>query len=682
MPNSLVKRHWFEILLVGAVMAVHLYAATSDAHNFPANWFTRDDAYYYFKVAQNLTEGRGLTFDGINPTNGYHPLWMLVNIPIFALARFDLILPLRILLLLQGALSAGTALLLYRIIRGTISHPLAVLAACWWAFDSYIHGTMYEYGLETGLASFAAALLIYQLCRFERTLRGSPPSRLQVARLAVFAVVALFSRLDLVFLSILAGAFIILRGTSLRVLLPLDLLLALVSILASFTYRLGVRDYYLYTQAAIAMIAISIVTKAILYYFLGLYHGIYARRFGPHVARIAIAVTASSLLTGGIMLAGSSFLGTFPRLALAYDWLLNLAGMIILRALARVFNQRTEEGDVSPVGMLKTRWRTWAEEALAYYSVLGIPLGLYLLFNKFTFGIAMPISGQVKRWWGSESMRAYGGPARNPLAFWGVDPEGDYNALRPFTSWLSALSEKIANWLRMYRSDEAYVELLLAACLLVLAVMLVNRRRSVRVSMQTSLPLLFTASALQVMSYNITGYSAIKEWYWITEPMLLVVAFCLLTSALSRSLEQLVPGRIFMWLLVAAIVLPMAWNFASLSAARMPHGVSSSGLPYLDSVQFLEQHTPPGAMIGMTGGGNVGYYIRDRVIVNMDGLINSLAYFEALKAGQATSYLRAIGLDYIFANPTILEGKPYRGQYATGSKIGRFGGKALTEFGP
>ena len=96
--------HWFEISLITIIMAVHLYAAFSAPHNFSMRWFTRDDAYYYFKVAQNITEGHGSSFDGINATNGYHPLWMAICIPIFSLARFDLILPLRILLVVMAAM--------------------------------------------------------------------------------------------------------------------------------------------------------------------------------------------------------------------------------------------------------------------------------------------------------------------------------------------------------------------------------------------------------------------------------------------------------------------------------------------------------------------------------------------------------------------------------------------------
>ena len=477
MQNKFLQQNWFEIILVAAVMAVHLYAATSDAHNFPANWFTRDDAYYYFKVAENLTEGHGLTFDGFNPTNGYHPLWMLVNIPIFALARFDLILPLRILLLVQGALSAGTALLIYRIIRRTFSEPLSILAACWWAFEPYIHNTMYEYGLETGLASFTVALLLYQLYRFERTWREYPPSRGRIASLAVFSLLALFSRLDLVFLALLAGAWIILRGTQLRLFLPLDMLLAAAAVLGAFTFRLGVRDYYQYTLPAIAMIAISVITKVGLYYLLGLYNGFHTRSFRWLLGRVTIAVTGSSILIGGIMLAAPSIVGTFPRSVLAYDWLLNLVGMIALRALARSFSQNSREAGNSPISMLKARGRRWVEEGLLYFSVLGIPLGLYMLFNKLTFGILMPVSGQIKRWWGSESMRAYGGPARGPLAFWGIDMGADYNAWMPLTRWLRQLSEKITEWAHLYRSDEAYTVLVLLTCILVLAVFMIDRRK-------------------------------------------------------------------------------------------------------------------------------------------------------------------------------------------------------------
>src|SRR5580700_9722242 len=44
---------------------------------FPDRLFA-DDSYFYFQVAWNFARGMGSTFNNIMPTNGYHPLWMLV----------------------------------------------------------------------------------------------------------------------------------------------------------------------------------------------------------------------------------------------------------------------------------------------------------------------------------------------------------------------------------------------------------------------------------------------------------------------------------------------------------------------------------------------------------------------------------------------------------------------------
>lgn len=40
--------------------------------------YVQDDFYYYLKVGQNIAHGHGSTFNGIVPTNGYHPLWELL----------------------------------------------------------------------------------------------------------------------------------------------------------------------------------------------------------------------------------------------------------------------------------------------------------------------------------------------------------------------------------------------------------------------------------------------------------------------------------------------------------------------------------------------------------------------------------------------------------------------------
>lgn len=46
-----------------------------------------DDAFYYFKIAENIVAGQGSTFNGIHETNGYHPLWMGVLVLLKAFAK-------------------------------------------------------------------------------------------------------------------------------------------------------------------------------------------------------------------------------------------------------------------------------------------------------------------------------------------------------------------------------------------------------------------------------------------------------------------------------------------------------------------------------------------------------------------------------------------------------------------
>src|SRR5688572_5154194 len=174
---------WFETILIIAVMSMSLYAALSDAQNLSLRWFTRDDAYYYFKVAQNISEGYGSTFDRINPTNGYHPLWMLICIPIFALARFDLVLPLRVLLLVMSGLSIATSILLYRLIGKVFAPVIGAIAALFWVFSFDILGIVYQHGLETGIGAFFVVLLVYKLYEFEKSWRTNEVSRKQIMTL-------------------------------------------------------------------------------------------------------------------------------------------------------------------------------------------------------------------------------------------------------------------------------------------------------------------------------------------------------------------------------------------------------------------------------------------------------------------------------------------------------------------
>ncbi len=74
---------------------------------------TFDDAYYYFGIARNVAEGHGSTFDGINQTNGYHPLWLAISVPVFAVG-FDDLVAVRVLLAIQFVVYGAALIVLAR----------------------------------------------------------------------------------------------------------------------------------------------------------------------------------------------------------------------------------------------------------------------------------------------------------------------------------------------------------------------------------------------------------------------------------------------------------------------------------------------------------------------------------------------------------------------------------------
>ncbi|MFO3796538.1 MAG: hypothetical protein ACK8QZ_04535, partial [Anaerolineales bacterium] len=304
-------KRWFEVLLVVVYLAIQFYAAFSDAYNLPNAWFTRDDAYYYFKVAQNISEGRGSTFDGVHPTNGYHPLWLLVCIPIFTLARWDVILPLRVLLIVLGILKVVTGILIYRLLRESISPAAAILAAVYWVFDRYIHETYYAMGLESGLALFFLVFLLVEIYRFERRGQEQAWHIRQIGWLGLLAALSLFSRLDLIFLVLVVGLWIVFRRTPFRYLLPLDLVILVAATLLAFVSRLGFPGYYSAKYAVLSILVVGVPLKISSFFFFGLYERPANLQPAEMARKVVGAGLLSSFLLFLLLMAGRA-LGLLP----------------------------------------------------------------------------------------------------------------------------------------------------------------------------------------------------------------------------------------------------------------------------------------------------------------------------------------------------------------------------------
>ena len=84
---------------------------------------------------------------------------------------------------------------------GQIDEPLAMLAAAFWVFNSFVHAAITQYGLETGLLVVAILFLLRRLQDFEARPPAEPVKTKEIALLAAAAVFVFLSRLDMIFLA-------------------------------------------------------------------------------------------------------------------------------------------------------------------------------------------------------------------------------------------------------------------------------------------------------------------------------------------------------------------------------------------------------------------------------------------------------------------------------------------------
>ena len=120
--------------------------------------FVQDDLLYYLKVAQNLAHGRGSTFNGIAPTNGYQPLWFLV-LTIVSLFTENPRTVLGFLAVSDWIAALATFLLARHLLRSCDARPL--LAFVLSAAVTLYSVSLFFYGMEVTLT---VPLLLGTVC--------------------------------------------------------------------------------------------------------------------------------------------------------------------------------------------------------------------------------------------------------------------------------------------------------------------------------------------------------------------------------------------------------------------------------------------------------------------------------------------------------------------------------------
>lgn len=146
---------YFPVLLYAAA-SLAMVALLGEAYLLPR---MSDDAYYYFVVAENVaSHGRSEFTPGV-PTNGYHPLWMLLLAAAGRVFGYGLATYKAVEII---AVSAGLAAFLYLFrIRGLVA-SLFCTFALWYVIRSFALD-----GMETSLLA-PALILLAGACLSER----------------------------------------------------------------------------------------------------------------------------------------------------------------------------------------------------------------------------------------------------------------------------------------------------------------------------------------------------------------------------------------------------------------------------------------------------------------------------------------------------------------------------------
>jgi hypothetical protein len=197
------------ICLIGFLFQILLILKIQSNFNAYIPHIMPDDSFYYFKIAENISLGHGSAFSIGEPTNGYHPLWMIVLVAVRMLlnpAKDTFVLS---ALAVSATLNALSALLLHRLLLdfGFTTMQSIVGVVCF-LFSPWTVNLTFS-GLETPL--FYAALFSFLLVVQKILAEGGVQSNRRALLLGLTAGVCMLARTDAIFFTIPLFVFILVK---------------------------------------------------------------------------------------------------------------------------------------------------------------------------------------------------------------------------------------------------------------------------------------------------------------------------------------------------------------------------------------------------------------------------------------------------------------------------------------
>ena len=178
------------VALLVAVFAFQGYRVAKLSPDRIAAWgVVIDDGFYYLQTARNIARGHGATFDRVNRTSGFQPLWTAMLVPVFWFTD-DPGRGLQAALMLALALSALAVVLLYLGLRPLVGLGGALLVCGLVVANPYFLQLLMG-GLETpALFVCLAALLAWWARNGDGVLAGYHRDCLVLGTLVALTILA------------------------------------------------------------------------------------------------------------------------------------------------------------------------------------------------------------------------------------------------------------------------------------------------------------------------------------------------------------------------------------------------------------------------------------------------------------------------------------------------------------
>lgn len=651
-----------QIVLALAAFAGSVYVSVAPANSL-LNWYNIDDAFYYYKVAQNVINGYGFTFDQINLSNGFHPLWMVVCLSVFWLTKYNLLLPLRVLVLVSGLFNAATVLLLFRLLKRYL-HPAAAFAGAFtWGLYPPIYDVVTTHGMESAISAFFIVLLLLKATSYLDEIGEKQITARKLVGLGVIGALAILARLDNLFVVGLIGIFLLFKIKKIPVMVIFDALVVSMAVFLAWIIRLGSEGVIQNTYTIYPMLVVSILIKPVFLYFGGCYSTLKPLNRFKMILRVGLAYLAAFIFEYVVFLIlfKLNITKMFSNSIIAIDAAIGLILVLAVHLLQFKSIQAAALNPFSTFGnWVKNHWKPTLTGGLAYGTPIAILVGAYMIFNKLVFGSFTPVSGQIKHWWSTMDNTIYGRPV-TLISVLGLGTSGGNGPWSIVTSKVYETAASITKLFTSIQTEVIFGILLVILVVLVLLLMKAENGKLARKLFTLLVPATFIGSIIHITYYTATGYTHTRSWYWVAEMLTLVIVGSLILDGIFSWMDRKKHKIQFSKVLAGLFAVYISMGFITYITGLVPQSVSDDKkAAYLAETREVEFYTEINSKIGMTGGGMVAYFIEERTIVNLDGLINSKEYFEAMQNGKATQFLDNIPLSYVYGKPyTLLQSDPY-----------------------